>query len=54
MSEATHNGALLPPIKLIKTPESMAIEDLPDAIKDNINLILGNTLKSVVTKICQH
>jgi hypothetical protein len=42
MSEATHNGALLPPIKLIKTPESMAIEDPPDAIKDNINLILGN------------
>ena len=43
------NGAFFPPIKLIKTPESMVIEDPPDAIKDDIHLILGN-----VCQICGH
>jgi len=36
------NEAYFSPRKLIKTPESMAVEDLSDAIKDDINLILGN------------
>ena len=36
------NGAFLSPRKLIKTPESMAVEDPSDTIKDDINLILGN------------